>query len=47
MTVAVRLRMNGDPVFLCARLDRVMEPHVRPLNVLVARWNDKRPAGPI
>jgi len=46
MTVAVRLRMNGDPVFLCARLDRVMEPHVRPLKPLVARWNDSGRAVP-
>jgi hypothetical protein len=47
MTVATRPRMNGDRAFLRAKLDSVMEPHVRPLNVLVARWNDKRPAGPI
>jgi hypothetical protein len=41
----MRPRMNGDPAFLRAKLARVMEPHVRPLNVLVARWNDSgRPA---
>lgn len=40
MAVAVRPRMNGDPAFLRAKLDRVMEPHVRPLNTLIARWNE-------
>jgi uracil-DNA glycosylase len=39
VTVAERPRMNDDPAFLRAKLDRVMEPHVRPLNELIVGWN--------
>lgn len=31
-------RMNGDPAFRSAKLDRLWEPHVRPLNALVEKW---------
>ena len=31
-------RMNKEPEFLAAKLRRVQDPHVRPLNGLVERW---------
>jgi uracil-DNA glycosylase len=35
-------RMNRDPEFLARKRRRVHEPHVRPLNALVGRWNSDR-----
>jgi uracil-DNA glycosylase len=32
-------RMNKDPEFLAGKRRRVHDPHVRPLNALVDRWN--------
>ena len=31
-------RMNNEPEFLAAKLRRVQDPHLRPLNGLVERW---------
>ena len=34
-------RMNKEPEFLAAKLRRVHDPHVRPLNGLVERWRQE------
>lgn len=34
-------RMNKEPEFLAAKLRRVQDPHVRPLNGLVERWRQE------
>ena len=40
-------RMNKDPEFLAAKLRRVHDPHVRPLNELVDRWRQAGPPGAV
>lgn len=34
-------RMNKEPEFLAAKLRRVRDPHVQPLNELVERWRQE------
>jgi hypothetical protein len=36
-----RPKMNGDPEYLAAKLRRVHDPHVQPLNGLVERWRQE------